>query len=129
MPMNPDDIRARAQGVGLDVLLHGKNTISVKGKEFLMNCWGDFQAALDVIEAEERRQACPTCWQYRELGAEIGMVSVLGSKTCVKCHDCKGTGKKVMDDDGNIIRNMGTLLDVACGDICPRDLLCDLCGS
>ena len=103
--MNPDDIRARGKGVGFDVLLNGKNTItiSVKGKEFLMNCWGSYQPALDLIEAEERRQACGLCGGKGEV-LIIGDVEhdKIGPKQVhawVQCPTCKGTREKVKEDE------------------------------
>ena len=64
--MNPDDIRKRAEAMGLRATLCDEDTncrhMFLEGKEFQMTCWGSLQAALDLVQAKELRQK----WQEFE---------------------------------------------------------------
>ena len=114
--MNIDDIRARAGGVGWhSTISHrtGPNTPRIGLYEWLdkseepklgnVRLIADsctLQAALDIIEAEERRQVCPRCNAsiIRDGISLHNIYSYEKSYTGAKygpCPVCKGTGKKV----------------------------------
>ena len=99
-----DDIRARAEAVGFEVITDGIEdcpreinittphwTLSFDSQETFGDAdGGGYRAALDLIEAEERRQGCPECYGVGEIwyyGVDI------------KCPNCKGTGKKASGDE------------------------------
>lgn len=112
MPLNPDDIKRRAERVGYHIKItkwRDNDTfmdmgLDEHGKRYFPTlCWNSdeseekgWQAALDLIEAEERRQACPN--PKCEGGKAVELVVSIGDEKTAyghDCPDCKGTGEKV----------------------------------